>query len=166
MVTHDFLQPQLSPTVNLFIMPTDYLRLLKNLEENLKAEPVEVKSDKRYPVGVVNGVEINFMHYSSFVQAKDSWEKRAKRIKWDNMLVIFVERDGCTEEQLREFDGLSFKNKIAIVHRHYPNLKCELVVPVPSGANEVGKITDWANLFGKREYDVIDWVKILNNIRT
>lgn len=25
LVTHDFLRPQLSPTVNLFIMPTDYL---------------------------------------------------------------------------------------------------------------------------------------------
>lgn len=164
MVVHDYNQPHLSPTVNLYMPPTDYIRFLSSLEDNLKAEVKAVQTDKAFPVGEVNGSRVFFMHYSSFQEAKASWEKRAKRVRLDNLLVLFVERTGCTHEDLLAFDNLPFQNKIAIVHRQYEDIKSSLVIPGYEHEDMVGKITDWDGLFGKRKYDWLDWVSILNKM--
>ena len=165
MVTHDFLQPQLSPTVNLFILPDDYLRLLKDLNNNLQSDVVKVESGRSFPAGMVNGCKINFMHYKTFEEGKQAWIKRAQRIDYNNLLVVLVERDGCTYDNLKEFDSLPFVNKIAIVHKPYPEIQCAVVVPGYENTKDVGRITDWCSLFGEREYDRIDWPSVLNNIK-
>lgn len=165
MVVHDYNQPHLSPTVNLFIKPTDYLNFLNNLDRCLEAEVIEEQSEKPYPVGSVDGNKIYFMHYHSFSEAKAIWYKRAKRVNKENLLVILVERDGCTYEQIKAFDELPYKNKVAVVHRPYPDIKSAVVMPGCEDSGEVGRITDWNSIFGRREYDEIDWVSILNNMK-
>lgn len=165
MVTHDFLQPQLSPTVNLFILPDDFLRFLKKLRDNLLAEVIEVESGGGYPAGMVNGCKLNFLHYPTFELGKTAWVKRSKRVDFNNLLVVLVERDGCTYENLLEFDSLPFRNKIAIVHKSYPEIRSAVVVPGYEKNKDVGKITDWSSLFGEREYDKIGWLSILNNMK-
>lgn len=165
MVTHDYYQPQLSPTVNLYMLPGDYIRFLKDLKENLKAEIKEIPSDKNYPVGEVNGCRLFFMHYRTFEEARQAWKRRAERINWNNLLVLLVERDGCTEDQLREFESLPFECKISFVHQDYQGLNHSFVVPGYSDFGEVGKITEWKGHWGKKEYDVINWIDILNNIQ-
>ena len=165
LLTHDYLQPFLSPTVNLFINPSDFVKFISNLEDNLKEDVIEITSNKNYPVGSINGCRIDFMHYTTFKEARQQWIKRSKRVNLRNLLLLLVERDGCTYDNLKRFDSLPYPNKVAIVHKPYPLLKSTIYIPGFEQMNEVGTITDWKNLFGKRKYDIVDWVKILNNLR-
>ena len=165
MISHDLLQPQLSPTVNLFMYPKDYIKFLSHLEECLRSEMHEVDGDYAYPVGELNGCHSHFMHYHSFDEAARKWKERSKRINYENLLVIFVERDGCTYNDLLAFDKLPFKNKVAVVHKPYPEIKSALVFPGYEHSTEVGKITDWAScLSGRKIYDKVDWIGILNHM--
>lgn len=127
MICHDYCLPQLSPTVNLFMLPADFIDFCSNLEANLDADVVEVKSDEPYPVGAVNG---------------------------------------CTYDELKRFDALPFPDKMVLVHRPYPEIGSAVVVPGYADSDEVGILTDWSGLLGKRKYDVIDWVEVLNGIGT
>lgn len=164
MICHDYCLPQLSPTVNLFILPTDFIDFCSNLEANLDADVVEVKSDEPYPVGAVNGCVAHFSHYKTISEAREAWKRRAVRVNPDRMLVLMVERDGCTYDDLKRFDALPFPDKMVLVHRPYPEIGSAVVVPGYADSDEVGILTDWSGLLGKRKYDVIDWVEVLNGI--
>lgn len=98
-----------SPTVNLFFKAEDYLKFLENLDYYLKQALVEVESEKNYPVAKLDDITIYFMHYSSFDEAKTTWQKRVARINKNNLYVIFVQQSGCTERVLEEFDKLPYK---------------------------------------------------------
>lgn len=166
MITHDYQMPQLSPTVNLFMYPADYISFLSNLDACLNSELKQVSSDTTYPVGELNGCIIHFMHYHSFEEAVEKWYARSKRLVYDNLLVVMVERDGCTYNQLVEFDKLPFRHKIAVVHKPYPDIKSALVISGYEDCKEVGTITDWSSKFGGgRIYDRINWVDILNQVK-
>lgn len=162
MVLHDLGQRFNSPTVNLFIPAEDYLLLLENLKENLSAQMTDVTGDNSYPIGLLNGkVHLYFMHYSSFNEAKQAWLRRSKRIKFNNLFVILVEKDGCTYNDLLKFDLLPFKHKLALVHKNYPEIRCTKVIHGYEKADEVGYITN-STKWGSHIYDQIDWVSFLN----
>ena len=126
----------------------------------------EVKDTLDYPVGDLNGCQIHFMHYHTFEEAFAKWKARSRRINFQNLLVILVERDGCTYEDLQAFDQLPFTNKVAVVHRPYPDIKSALVFPGYENREEVGTITDWVSRFsGRKIYDKVDWIEILNRLQ-
>lgn len=134
--------PKESPTVGMFFMADDYIRFLSHLKEYLAADLAFIKpgeskwkneeatsSDKRwgsYPVGKIQigggiePIEIFFLHYHSEQEAKDKWERRIGRINWDRLLVKFNDQNGCTEEHIRAFDALPYKNKVCFTVRDYP----------------------------------------------
>ncbi|MBV5343128.1 DUF1919 domain-containing protein, partial [bacterium] len=46
-----------------------------------------------YPIGVLNNVEIHFLHYKSEIEALDKWNYRKARINKKNMFIKFCDRD-------------------------------------------------------------------------
>lgn len=163
MVAHDLGVQFNSPTVNLFIYPKDYLNFLENLDCMSKAKLENVTPiNSTYPIGSLNGVKIHFLHYKSFEEAAKAWNRRIKRLNYENMYVVLIEREGCTYEDLLRFDNLSFGHKIALTHRDYNDIKCSYKVPGYENSKEVGILTDWDGFMGKRLYDCFDWVNWLN----
>jgi len=163
MITHDLLQPQLSPTVNLFIKADDFIRFVSNIEEYLKYELIEAFDERMtFPVGKLKDVKIYFVHYKTFEEAKKKWQERRMRIRWDNLFLIFCEKDGCTYDHLLTFDALPYENKVVIVHKPYPEIKCSYYFPGYEKTGEIGEITQFKGLFGKRIYDKWDYVSFLN----
>lgn len=118
-----------SPTVNLFLSAEDYIRFLEKLDYYLSQALVEIQSDKDYPVAKLDDLTIYFMHYLSFSEAKTTWEKRTARINRDNLYVILVQQNGCTEEILKKFDELPYKHKLALTARPMPEIKCSYCIP-------------------------------------
>ena len=57
-----------------------------------------------YPQGRLDDVLIHFLHYKTFDEAKICWEKRKKRICYDNIFVIMTDQQNCTLEDMSEFD--------------------------------------------------------------
>ncbi len=90
-IYHDLGLPFLSPFINLWIMPDDFIKLMKNLEEYLSFDLVFMDmKEKMYPVARLNDIYLYFQHYKTEEEAKSLWEKRLKRINFDNLAVFLL----------------------------------------------------------------------------
>lgn len=156
-VAHDFGQQLRSPTINLFFYPDDYIKFLQRPKHYLDSTIVEVDCGCDYPIGKIDDIYIHFLHYDSFAQAVKKWEIRKERINWDNLFVIMTDRDGCTEENIRQFDELPYKNKVIFVSKPC-NYQSACYVPNYKGPY----YNSYCNIFGSRYYDVFDFLSWFN----
>lgn len=169
-IYHDLGEKFLSPTVNLYIRPHDFVKLMENLPYYLNEcsfeEMKEIEEKLCYPVGRLNDILIFFKHYKSFDEAVEKWGERKNRIDYNNMFVIMTDRWCCPEEDLKRFDELPYKHKICFVakKRDYPT---NIVVEKGSNGYCVGTITQVQNIFGKRlyqyaaDFDYIEWLNLM-----
>lgn len=119
--------PYKSPTVGLFIMPDDYLKFVRRLRYYLNECELRFISPTKsrhcdelrdhegfgeYPIGVLDDVEIMFMHYKDEREAYEKWNRRAKRVYWDNLIIKFNDQNGCTDKQIREFNKIDTNGKM------------------------------------------------------
>jgi len=152
-----------TPTVNLFIYPDSYLELLEHIDYYLSVPLTDITGDNSYPIGLLgNKVRIDFMHYASFAEAVESWYRRIKRIHLDELYVVLIERDGCTEEHLARFDRLPFEHKVALVHKPYTDLSCCYVMKRCEENGQLRQLLDYDGYYGRRFYDGFDWLDFLN----
>lgn len=116
-----------SPTLGLYFMYPDYIEFLKNLEYYIKEAKIQFVEHSKYqignlrrakwshwyPIGLLGGkIEIHFLHYHSENEAAEKWYRRAKRVNFNNLLIIGMQQNLCTEQDVIKFDALPFKNKI------------------------------------------------------
>ncbi len=131
-IYHKFGVQYKSPTIWTYIFPGDYIRLLENLEWYLnqpmefraKSQHVCVLTDRtgcvlnryhNYPIGVLGGnVEIQFTHCKTESEALDQWNKRIKRMNWNNLFIVFNDDSELTEEYFEKFTKLDFEHKLWI----------------------------------------------------
>lgn len=106
-IYHDANQRFMSPTVNLYILPKDFIKFVNNLDYYLSLTP-NVKMGKDYPIGTLGDIKINFMHYFSSEEAVEKWEERKQRINFNKIFVIMVERDGFDDEDFKEFLKINY----------------------------------------------------------
>lgn len=126
----------LTPFVGLFIFAPDYIKLLRNLDYCLaqplvfiaaedskyKDELIKNGSYNTYPIGLLNDVEIHFLHYKTKEDACEKWNRRLQRLNRNNLIVKFCDRDFATEDLIREFDELAYAHKICFTSKPYPEL--------------------------------------------
>ena len=124
LILHDLGLRFNSPFVNLWMKPKDFIKMLKDTQHYLSCELSFTKEEGiGYPVGLLDDLRIYFEHYKSEQEAKAKWEGRAKRINWSNLFVMFTDRDGCTESDLKDFDQLPYPNKVVFVNKENPNIE-------------------------------------------
>ena len=107
----------LSPTINLWIGDTvdDYIRLLLNLKDYMDMDLKFIHDGvDKYPRAWLGDVKIGFNHYSDEIDAKETWEKRKKRIDWNNIYVIVYSRNGISKADYERLIRCGYK-KIAVV---------------------------------------------------
>ena len=171
-ISHDMGLQFLSPTVNLYMRPEDFVKFMSNLEHYLSAELVETVNPAPYPVGKLDDLVLYLKHYSSFEEAKEKWDERKKRINYKNIYVMMTDRDfippgrerwACGREVLEEFSRLPYR-KVCFTGERYPDLKCCRQVAKNKDGNCVNIITDIVSYSGKRLYqyanrfDYIEWL--------
>lgn len=154
-----------SPFVNLWIKPRDYIRMLRNLKGFLETPLQFVKEDGiSHPVGEINGVRIYFQHYLSEEEAMEKWTSRKSRMNYDNLFVLFTDRDGCTYEDLIAFDNLPIKNKIVFTKKEYPDIKSSFYIKGFENQPEVGQCFEYMpHKLGYKYYDQFDYVGWFNS---
>lgn len=162
MMIHDMGKRFDSPTVNLWMSPPHFLYLIKNIQSLANCEIVDITPpDSNYPIGLLGECKLHFLHYRTFAEAEHAWKKRIKRLKFDNMKLVFVEMGECHKELL-EFDRLPFKNKVAFVRTDVDDIKCAYKIDYPQ-SREKFLITEYSNYLGERYYDQFDFVSFFNN---
>lgn len=141
--------PYLSPTVNLFFHAPCYIKFASRLDHYLAQELRFVSQSRypeahathekfdRYPIGVLDDIEIHFMHYECEDDALDKWTRRKKRVNKDNLIFAFTDRDLCTPELMQKFDDLPGR-KIMLTSQICPWLDSAVHVPAYRGQSEMG----------------------------
>lgn len=150
--------PYMTPTAGLYFFAEDYIVFLKDLKNLCSAEVKEIgleeskhkdklmaKGQQHIPIGKIGDVEIIFLHYPTFAEAKAKWERRCRRICWDRLIVKNAEMNGCTPEMVRDFDTLPFKTKFIFTTRDY-GIQSQVIFKEYLGKDQV---KDDTTLFNK-----------------
>jgi len=154
----------MSPTVNLFIVPSDYVKMLKDFDKffDPNAPITQAVTEKPYPVGDIYGCKIYFMHYKSFESAVNKWRERCSRINKENLYIMMTDRDGCTLEDLKAFDGLPYDNKVVFTCQEHKDILSSFYIRGFEKRESVGHLHSVMSITGKRYIDQFDYVEFLN----
>ncbi len=174
-ILHDLGLRLNTPTVNAGMSPKDYIKFLKNLGYYLSQELIEITENKdKYYLGELRGDQkgyyiahlgdlvVFFGHYKSFEQAKCKWQERVKRVNKNNIFIMMTDRDGCTYDDIKEFDKLTYKNKVIFTNKKYEEIKSSYYIKGFEDKESVGVLIWYKNRFGKRYIDDFDYVRWLN----
>ena len=154
-----------SPLINTAMDGKDFLNFVENPKKYLD-KPIEFFSypGRDFPIAKIDDIEVNFVHYKTEEECVDSWNRRSKRIVWDNIFIVATNHDGmCHDDCMERFDKLPYKNKIMFVTKKYPQY--EWAVPIKQFKNrfQCRVTTAFADMKGHRYYetafDIADWIK-------
>lgn len=141
-----------TPTIGLFIYEKDYVKFCTNLKYylSLPLKFIETKESKyfakvtnnglkeiSYPIAKLDDIEVFFMHYKSEAEAIEKWERRKKRVNFDNLLIKMSERNDCDLETIKTFCNLPYKNKICFTENTY-DFECCVKVDELQELNKIG----------------------------
>ena len=165
-IYHDLGLPFLTPTVNLSFDMNDFVKFVSNLKYYIDKDLIKLDTNKEYPIGVIEDIKINFIHYKTFEEAKTKWDERKQRINYDNLFIIGTDKDNFTYETLKAFENLPYENKIIFTHIDYSEISSSYCIKGFEDKNELGVITNFKKGFLMRRYlDDFDYINFLNNKR-
>lgn len=154
-----------SPFINTRISQTDYLKLISNIDyylaQNLcadsdiqKVEDMyakiggEVISWRKmgYPTAMLGDVKLHAIHAENLNSYIDDWNRRKKRINWDNIWILMIIEN---EEILEKFKAVKYEKKIGF---YYRETDCKQVV----------SLNDWGN-FSSRLKSLHDFLSYVHH---
>lgn len=159
--------PYSSPTIGMYFFTEDYLKFLKKLsyylsieisfithEQSKYKDILKERNTPPCPIGVLDDIEIIFLHYHSEEEAKRKWNRRKERMDMSKIIVKMTEQNLCTPAQLKVFDSLPYKNKLVFVHKDY-GLASQIVC---GEFKKYGEVTNDTDRF-RRHVNLISLVK-------
>lgn len=158
-----------SPTINIYFKASDFVKFCKNLKYYLSLDLKPIIQDQlSYPVMKLGDITLYCVHYKSFEEVIESWDRRKKRVDFDNIFFIMIERDNCTYEDIVEFDNLPYKNKVIFVHKDMPKISSAYHINGTEVTNDknhkVKGLMEYEGKFtGKRYIDEFDYVDFFNH---
>lgn len=115
-----------SPTINLIIKPKDYIKFCSEFQKYIGSELFFSRYEWRpatkehYPVAQLLDIEIHMVHYKSFEDGKAAWDKRKKRIVWQNLFFILTDHHYLlSREDIEDFLNIEHKNKLCICSKSF-----------------------------------------------
>lgn len=169
-VLHDLGLRFNSPTVNFSFAPSDLVEMLSNLPYWL-AQPLEdvTSAGDPWPTGLLGGrIKIYFIHYSSFESARDAWLRRVARVDYRHIRAVLVQRDGCTDDDIRRFLALpGLERRLVLARRRPEGCSPDQVVEITGCADgtqlAMDVIIGYEDIWrGRMYYDQVDWSSFLS----
>lgn len=162
-----------TPFVGLYINGPDYIKLLKEFDFFLDLELSFTNISKwtnqshDYPIGILGGIEIHFVHYTDREDVRSKWRRRLARMKkaQDNSNYYFklCDRDHTSLDLIYQFHQLPFENKMSFGIADVENENHILITE-----NENRKsVPDGVRLFNisQRYVDVKRWIETGEMVR-
>lgn len=158
-----------TPLIGLYFYAPEYIKFLRNIRSNIE-QPIRFipkeKSkyahliSKDYIIGILGDtdIEIVFMHYKTEKEVLEKWERRKKRIQWDNMIVKFSDADPArADEYIYEFENLPFEHKVCFTGKPYHD--CKSVICMKEFEKQGYVYYEWAY-----SYKYYNFVKQVNKL--
>ena len=164
-----------TPTLGLWILPSDFAPFCTNLKKYLMSDifptsisKTEVGNYKMthakhpYPVGVCGkDIEIHFLHYPSIQEGAEKWKRRSSRFNYDNYILIGCEQNGCTEDDIKAFDEIPYEKKLFFTSKKYPYLST-VFIPEFASLGHVGDPYKKSYIYYKY---LVEWMRTHLEIR-
>lgn len=159
-----------SPTVGMFVMPSDFVRFCGDLDRYL-AEPLEFISQDEskwkaqlddkdnwgtYLIGRVGDVELHMLHHHEEVTARRKWESRKERVRGDRLIFKLNDQNGATEEDLLAFDALPLEHKLVFAAKEHPSVGCCKRIHCPRGSEFIP--ASWEPFGANRSFNVTEYI--------
>lgn len=161
-----------TPTEGLYFITSDYLKLVERPEyyfthDVVLIEPQESVLAKRgltidYPVGLIDDIEVYFMHYHDPKEAIDKWKRRSSRMNLNKVFYLLTETELMQEGDVRRFSELIVTKKLSgvcLTLRDYHLPYTQFVPDVPE--DEDNSNAAW---YPELIIKCIDWKTTLNNL--
>lgn len=156
-----------TPTVGLFFFFEDYIRFLSNLEYYL-AIPIQfTKASKyptvekhqktltyRYPVGVLEDVEVCFMHYHTEEEAQAKWTRRSKRVNPEKLFVMLV---GDQKNNSYNPDPRFWEKTLVEDFKNLP-IRHKVIIPRPDKLHNDVIVIEGSNEITVRHFSLVKWL--------
>ena len=157
----------MTPTVNFFMTPLDFLVFVENLEKYLDAD-IHLSKDANdvllpYPVFYLGDLKIFAVHYKTLEEFISSWNRRKVRINKDNIFVIFTDRDGFDPSIMSRIDALPYR-KVMFSHLPYPKYDWVCYIKGFEKEEEIIPLTDYIGITGKRWYSKYPFTKVFSEM--
>lgn len=131
--------PYLSPTAGLYFFAPDYVKFVSDLrrylnttlrfinpEESKYYEEIKRRNQTDKPIGILDDVEIVFLHYKTREEAEEKWNRRKERVNFDNIILKFSRMNLCTDKEIEAFCNISFENKFVFNTQKHPRFSSEI----------------------------------------
>ena len=153
-----------SPTVNLMMFQTDFVKFVLDLDGYLSKELEFYKSDEyECPCAKLGDISIHFTHYSSEKEAEQKWKERSARIDKNNLFVFLTERDGISESDIRALENIKARGLVVFTANEYKDIPYTVCISKYKNDGEVGNILKRSYIDDSREYEkYFDFVKWFN----
>lgn len=168
MLLHDLRLPFLSPTVNLMMRQREFVRFVLDMEYYLSQE-LRFYNDLNYvcPSAKLGEgdktITIYFTHYKNKNEAENCWYKRILRIRYDNLFVLAMEKDGMNKEDIIRLGTLNIRGLVVFTANYYPDIPYTCYIPKYQKDGVLGNILVGSYLNDKKEYErYFDFVKWFN----
>lgn len=156
-----------SPFVNLWVEPAEFVRLCGDLENYMRQELQFLPSTPQtlYPVALLGDVKLYFQHYDSEAAVREAWDHRKARMDFDHLYFLFTDHDGCTEQDLQQFDQLEAKHKAVLCHKPHPDIRSAVYIRGFEEKPCIGMSMRYRSKFSIRKYyDDFDYVAWFNEL--
>lgn len=159
---HDFGLQFKTPFVNESIYADDFFKLTTHLEGYMAQPLVEKKTDLGYPVAMLGDVMIRFPHSKDFAEVKETWDRRAARIRWDNIFVLWVAyQSELAESSLERIAQVPYPKVVLLNHDRADLPYCKYIKGFETQPG-VGHVWQNEGLSGKKYYDQFDFAAWFN----
>ena len=159
-----------TPTIGLYFYADEYIKFLSNFnyyvklpikvietEKSRHYEEMKNKKHEKAIVGVLDDVEIVFLHYKTKEEVLEKWKRRVERINYDCIIFKFCNQNSCTDELIKKFDELPLNNKICFSSKEYKDLKSVIWIKEDNGKKEVER-----DYYKSHKY--LNIIEYINNI--
>ena len=164
----------LSPTINLFFSHNSFINWVKNIREYQTAEFVDTgrfdinENGLHGPVCklVKEGlpeIEIHFLHYDSFEQAKKKWFERYERINYSKIFLVIEAQAEHEHSLIDEYAALPYKKVIFTNLPAEPDRSIVHLSFYDKYKASEKSVTGFTSVFGSRGYDEYDFVNEIFN---
>ena len=134
---------------------------MRSAKESKRYDRIVAYRSEAAPIGMLDDdIEIVMLHYKDPAVAKEKWERRCRRVNFDNLIIKFGYMNDCTPEMLRQFDEMEFDGftpkKIMFINKPDSTLKCGVYMP---GFEDDEQITNDTYYFNR----YFDLTKFIND---
>ena len=114
-----------------------------------------------WPIGVLGDIQILGVHYHSYDDLSQSWERRRKRVNFDNIFLIATDEYIKTPQDIEAFSKLPYP-KVLFKSNNTINCDFEIYIPGSDKRDNVGDLLRYAVVSGirlfEKYFDFIGWL--------